>query len=496
MKTICILLLTETLSISIMNEAEAAIVSFAQSLSLATPSNDSNVDTILNYGVPKVLLTILSSDSAISSDCQSISENVAKSLFDIANLDQRISRQVAKDGGVEIMSRLISQCKHDQTVLYASKVITVLSLIEEDRRSTGRLVLVELMKSAGDELFSEDCISSILLALANIALQSDANKNIISSNVPQSLNKTRVPSLATATLICNASFRNTCAAYNFLQSGIVDELIERCIDIVIDETEDCLLLQRMMMMCANISNSQQNQCLLQSNANLILLITRILQIAEDASLLKAACKACASLCYDSTTARRSFGKDGAIALVDIILRMGLHDETNADKLESITTEAACKALSCLIIDDMIREQLTANLEDIQSLIQLFLQTESLDIVLPGGATVVSAMLPSEDEKAALVSEGRLSFIEKEKGALVLSRCLKSTYSNDDDLQPVWLKNAIKITRTTGVVVMPASGNEKEATESYAEADLSKYFPRDDLFESVVVDFTDNTCCLW
>jgi len=150
-KTICVLLLTETLSISTMNEAEAAIVSFAQSLALATPSNDdSNVDTILNYGVPKVLLTILSSDSAISSDCQFISENVAKSLFDIANLDQRISRQVAKDGGVEIMSRLISQCKHDQTVLYAYKVITVLSLIEEDRRSTGRLVLVELMKSAGD----------------------------------------------------------------------------------------------------------------------------------------------------------------------------------------------------------------------------------------------------------------------------------------------------------------------------------------------------------
>ena len=129
--------------------------------------------------------------------------------------------------------------------------------------------------------------------------------------------------------------------------------------------------------------------------------------------------------------------------MDIVLRLGMHDETIEDREESRAAEAATWALIVLAMDPTALQKFENSVQDFGSLLQLYLQTDS-EIVLEAGSMFVSILLPSTETKTILASEDRCSFIEKQGGDQIIQRCMNNVYFCDRALCPSWLLQSTSI----------------------------------------------------
>ena len=429
-----------------MKTPEDILVSFLSDLSLS----DFDPRSLLEYGIPSLLLMILNKDAVVLGDQSLIASTALKNLYFLLD-DSQIRDQIVKECGLDTLSRIVKESTCDIAISYSAKALG--EIFKGKSESNGSTALISLMNKLECPSISEECKSSIVSALANASLVSEANKVFISSkitatDVPVSSKSNECVSSICA-MVMNSAYCNTSAAYNFLESGTVELLVSHGKHMIENIGENFLVIERMLDMLTNLSNSRQNQSLVESIEDAIPFVTEVLLVAEEPSLLNKACRACASICYFTNSARRDFGKECLTTLTDIILRMGLYNDTDEDEAESATAIEACKALSSLVADDLMKEQfLDNNMQDIRSLIQLFLETESNEVII-GGAMIVSILLPSSrKEQNELIAEGRLSFIENENGKAVLQRCAKECHYDDLDLQPQWLRNAIELVFVT------------------------------------------------
>jgi len=412
------------------------LVNFLADLTLS----DFDHRTLMEYGFPSLLLMILNTDVVVLGDQSLVASTALENLCQMLD-DSQVQDQIVKKCGLDTLSRIVTDCKCDDAVSYSAKALGI--IFRDKRESNGiTTALTSLVKKLECPSISDECKSSIVSALANASLISEANKIFISLNITATdiSSKSNECVSSICALVMNSAYFNASAAYNFLESGTVELLVSHGKHMTenFGNGENCLVIGRMLDMLTNLSNSRQNQSLVESIEDAIPFVAEVLLVAEEPSLLNKACRACSSICYFTNSARRGFGKECLASLTDIILRMGLYNDTDEDEAESATTIEACKALSSLVTDDLMKEQFIDNMQDIRSLVQLFLETESNGVLI-GGAMIVSILLPlSREEQNALIAEGRRSFIEHENGKAVLQRCAKECHYDDLDLQPQWL----------------------------------------------------------
>ena len=461
-----------------MNSPRDALLKFLSDL------GDFDHQTLVDYGIPSFLLSLLTKDAVIKDDL--FSSKLLKNVFYAASKNSHV-RSEAEDA-LQILSKIVDESKCDEAIIYSAKALG--ELFKDKQASIGMTSMISLTKKLACCSNSGECKASILFALANASLLSEANKIFISSkittidDVAAVLSPDTVPSCCS--MIANSSYRCSTAAYNFLQSEFVPVLVsngKHIIDNTFDENEEnTLVLERMLEMLANLSNSPQNQSLVESIEDVIPFVRKVLLVADGSSVVTKAARACASICYFTNSARRSFGLDCSESLTDIILRRGLYNETNEDEAESMAAIEACKALSSLLVDDFTKAQFLTNVQDVKSLVQLFLSTESKG-VLSGGAMIVSILLPlSAEEQTALLLEGRQSLIANENGEAVLQRCANECYYDDIEIQPQWLTNAVALVQMKSTTVAASEVLCKVRLQE-RERTLEDFFSITDLFET-------------
>jgi hypothetical protein len=461
---------------------EDAIVAFA--VSLAQLDTTIEEDKLLEYDIPQLLLLIAEKVG----ECNwNVIEKVFHVLSKISHTKAG-SEKIIKSNGINVISKLLL-CHNDnpQMVLFGSQVLAFIAQIDSTKSTISNTAipcLVHIINKASKmdvETYSP-YIAQVFVTLSVFALYSDANKILISgSSIPnastiilEQFNDVQTLG-ACATMIANVSYKRPCAAHHLLSSGLVEMLVQTCAEkLSVDEHQK--QLEQVLIVIANVSNSQENSSLTYSIDGIVEFIVHLLQQADKPSVIRNAAIACASMSWDCNVARRHFCHAAAIeALIDIVLRMGMYDETDEDREESKAAEAATWALLVLAMDVTASQRFEDNAHDFQALIQLYLQTDS-EIVLLSGSMFVSALLPSTSTKKILASEGRQSYIENQCGGQVIQRCMNEVFFCDEALCPSWLLQSISILST-----------KTSDTEEYGILSVKDYFKQSELYQCIKPD---------
>ncbi len=431
---------------------EEAIVNFATSL--AQINTNAEKEKLLEYDIPRFLL--LTASNVGSCD---VVEKILHVLVPLSHL-RKGSMKIMESGGVLVISQLLlSHYHHSNIILFGCKILSSIASLPGAQSTISNKVipcLEEIVEKIAviDNNIAPSSIAQLLNCLGVFGLRNYSNKILISSaSIPQTLklmleqrNDAEVLG-AYASMIANISFKNPCAAHNFLASDMIDTFIQKAVEklsVGINDDE----LEKVLMMISNLSNSQENSSLLYCIEGIVEFVVHLLQQSEKVNIIRNASIACASMSYDSPVTRRHFLSRATIeALVDIVLRMGMGlNETQEDKEESKAANAATWALISLASDVTSLQRIGDNLQDFQALIQLYLQTGSEDVLL-SGSMLMSALLPSLDNKKALVTEGRISLVENQGGGLILKRCMNDIFFCDEALFPKWFSSSLAILGT-------------------------------------------------
>ena len=429
---------------------EGAIIQFADTLTQIEASIEG--ENLLEYNIPDLLLFIA---GKVGNHSTSVIGKVFRLLKKLSSFKAG-SEQIIESDGVSIISRLILFHNEDpQTLLFGSQILASLAQVERTKTSISNTAMpclidtVEVIGNMDDEVYSS-CIAQLFSTLSVFALCTDANKILISSSSIPNVSKIILERFnnahilgACASMIANVSYKRPNAAHYLLTSGIVSALIKACaekLSIGVHDNE----LEKVMIAIANVSNSQENSSLMYSIDGTVDFTVRLLQQSDKVSVIRSAANACITMSWDCNAARRHFCHAVAIeVLMDVILRMGMYDETKEDKEESKAAEAATCALIILAMDITTLQRFEENVQDFQALIELYLQTDSRNVLL-SGSMFVSVLLPSTNAKRIFVSEGRRSFIENQGGGRIIERCMNEVFFCDEALCPPWFLQSISI----------------------------------------------------
>ena len=429
---------------------EEAIINF-----LAKVNPNIEGEKILDYKIPELLLLITDS---VGEKNHHILSKVLEVLSKIART-RLGAEQIVEANGVRIISRLLPYCSddHSSAIVFGSQVLASLAQIDEAKLAISNIAMpcmIKVFEKIGrleENNNVSPCIAELFITLSVFAIYNDANKVIISSSSIPRISKTIVEHYGNdinilgscATMIANVSYKRLCSTHQLLTSNIMGTLTQTCIEkLTVDVHEKDI--ERILVAIANVCNSQENSALMYSIDGTVDFVVHLLQQSDKPSIIRDAAIACTSMCFESEVARRHYcHKECIEALIDIVLRLGMYDETIEDKEESKAAEAATWALIALTMDPTASHKFENILHDFESLLQLYLQTDS-ETVLEAGSMFVSILLPSTETKKTLASEGRRSFIENQGGDQIIQRCMSNVYFCDEALCPSWLLQSILI----------------------------------------------------
>ena len=480
-----------------MSKIDEVFIDF--SLKLVELADDSvGVDEILKFNTPGIILGILKEAACGDKTLDHLSLAICK--FSLLHDDVR--RSIIQAGGISTCRRLINERKTTRSVIYSLMMLVSLAQLHEYMANFNKaledvlLLLdneVETLSTERSTPLSDAILEYALLALCNFIKGNDSNRSLVtSSQVPNHLkiiidkrkDNCRILAAA-ANLICNATYRNQYSSRRFLECQSFSSLVNIISDRPGDSTVDTDLFLGVMMACSNLSNDEAI-----ISTGVIDEVGRLLQSCDDAQILKRAALACASMSYKSTESRRLFGKSGCVeALVDIVLRMGLLNESDEEKEDAKAAEASSWALVALLKDKRNAQILNEDMEDLKGLVELYLQTESSQCLI-AGAMVISVLLPLQEEKEVLIEEGRKSPVEYAGGGGVLERC-RDEYQIVQNVHPSWLTAALAVVKINeisgGDTHQCKSGrdkNDEDEERLAAKLDPVEYFTQDQLFHEI------------
>lgn len=464
------------------NETEQAFIKFATSLlNLNHQQEEKNV---LKYGVPDILLQIL--DKVGPQSC-----SVASILLETLSSLKEDTKFIIDSAGIPVIYRTLQYHNNDnRVVLFGCKILSSVGSAHKANAAVGRAIscLSEVLRNFDKEV-SLSCVAQVFSTLSAFARFSDANKLLIAlGSIPQEAIKVidlrvKFDLIGTqllgscAAMVANVSYKQVAAAQALLESGLVTVMMQKATEIMsstfqTNDTDSQEDIEKVLIAIANLSNSDENCSTMCSIENSARFVIDAVQQSDDANVIRYAALACASMSFKCKYAKRSFCHANAIeALIDVILRFGLHNETNEDKEELRAAEAATKALCTICTDKAALRIIEHNFQDFESLIQLYLQTES-DEVLLGGSMFISLLLPSSQVRTILATEGRKSFIENKGGEEVIQRCFNSVYFCDESLCPSWFLVSVALFF-------------KDCVEEAEDArQITNYFNHSDLYTSI------------
>ena len=458
---------------------EDAIVSFLNQIDLI---NDKE-EKLVQYKFPTLLLLIT---DTIGTENKEVREKVLNVLNKVSTAKLG-SEEILKSDGISIITNLIRQNNdHYSAIESGFRVLASIAQLRGDSTVSNVVIpcvigVLENVCISMDALTDpihvyKQCVAQIFTTLSVFALSSQANKVYIANSSIPEMSKMIIPYFGNdsrvlgscASMVANLSYQQPCVAHSLLASDMVDTLMRHYMDLVTAE-DDEHVIHKMMVAIANLCNSVENSNIMYSIDGLVDFIVYLLQESDSALVIRNAAITCASMSFECAVIRRHFCNSNVIEkLVDIVLRLGMHEESETDKDDTMASEAASWALVVLCTSDKVAMQiLESNSEDFQNLLHLYIQTES-GCVLKAGAMLVSSLLPSTQTKRSLVTEGRISVVESFGGVKVINKCIENIYSCEETVLPVWLLQALSMLN-----------NDTEVHKSLQASDL---FEHDQFFQ--------------
>ena len=433
-------------------QIEDAFIVFASSL---LHLNENQEHKLEKFDVGGTMLHIL--EQGGHRDC-TVACAILKTLAKLCLSSEVVKAQVESEG-IHVISRTLQHnTNHSDVILFGCQILS--NLGPKANTSIGiAIACLEAIMLNYDSNISVSCINQLFSTLGVFASINDANKLLIAScSIPSEA--TRIieeqvePNVrgvlgSCAVMVANVSYRQTTASLALLESGLIASIIRICRETYFSLNDDCEDnfdedIEHVLIAIANVSNSNENCSTVCSIEHSIEFVIQVLQQSDNTSLIRFAALACASMSFDCDYAKRLFRHAHAIeALIDIVLRLGMHDDSHDDKEESAAAEAATRALCTIFTDKVAMSVLDNNVEDFESLVQLYLQTES-EIVLLGGSMLVSVLLPAPFIRRSLAAEGRQSFIESKGGEEIIQRCFNKVYFCDEGLCAPWFSELLSI----------------------------------------------------
>ncbi|GFH54388.1 predicted protein [Chaetoceros tenuissimus] len=469
-----------------MKELAEIIEQFASSLHELNVN--ANVNDLIRDGVPGALLCLCNQPS------------VAKTLF-LLTTNNELRSHLIENNGIQLLSSAmgdgVEHSRNTTVVSFIAKAIVNL-VSDQNANLPARLpdIILDLLQVDCLE-FVKECLSYLVGILANICRESKAKGAKVSKELPPlhgfDFNVDSI--IALSSLIANSANGSVHLSSAYLQSGLIEKLLSRGIEMIqpsFDMNESVKKAAiNLLIMLSNLPNSRQNASLVESHQDIVTFVKKILIISDDLEILERACKACQSICFYTNSARRAFGEEAFLGLMDIALRMGLHDETDIDRHESQVAIEACKALCSIVVDPMMKEKICSHVDDVESFLQLILETESTS-VLQYSSMMASLLLPSLDEKKEMLVEGRTSIVENKGIKDVIERVIDECFYHDYNEMPHWLslaKDVIELTLESGVRDAEKTKGSKLRSEEYEKC-MDTLFNQQDLYESVTVKLVE------
>lgn len=442
---------------------------------------NANANDLIRDGVPRALLCL----------CNAGYPLVSKTIF-LFTTNEALRSNLIENDGIQLLSSAIGAgVEHSRNTTVVSFIAKAIVNLVSDQNVNFPARLPEVVLDCFE--FVNDILPHVVGILANICRESQAISSKVSKDLPPlhgfDFNVDSI--IAVSSLIANSAHGSLHLSSEYLQSGLVEKLLSHGIEMIQPSFDMDEYVKRaklnLLIMLSNLSNSRQNASLVESHQDIVLFIQKALIISDDLQILERACKACQSICFYTNSARRAFGEETFLGLMDIALRMGLYDETEIDRHESQVAVEACKALCSIVVDPMMKEKICSHVDDVESFLKLILETESTS-VLKYSSMMASLLLPSLDEKREMLEEGRTSVVESKGLEKAIERVIDECFHHDYNEMPHWLllaKDVIELRLETHIEDAEKMKGTKLRSQEYEKC-MDHFFNQKDLYESITI----------
>jgi len=384
------------------------------------------------------------------------------------------------------------RCRSPAVLAQLCKVMGCLALQPENRQRVagegGMQALCELIGEATEFADFPRCTNGVrsnaMAAMVNFMYQSDANRKLlvelkgVAPIVDAAVNSPDSAVVEQAVrCLGNVSFNQPYTASMVVASRGVDSIcgaLEAS-----DLTQDEAIFEAGTIALANLCNSEQNQTAVGASPACAKLAVHVCAHAPSPHVILGGFRLVAALSFASFTNKTRLGELGCLNVcLQTLRRYGFLEPSRAEPFYP-GLDWCCKALASLLLHR--GNQVTfRDCWGLQLIVDLCLETESLD-VLYSSAMCVAAVVPPAEARFEAHDEGRSIQVDECRSFDALNRARNVLFGQTDGGPPPWLETAWE---TMGMDDSELAQAKAAASEGGERMDpgFKEFISRLDLFE--------------